>query len=249
MKTEWNYSELAEAYLRRPGYSSEALRQVFSRVQLIESSKACDVGAGVGHLTLELASTGSAVTAVEPNDEMRGRGILRTQHLSNVTWIEGTAEATHLPSGAFDLVSFGSSFNVVDRAAALAECRRLLRPGGWFCCLWNHRDLSDPIQAAVERVIHNAIDNYDYGTRRENQTSFLQSSGYFDSIEEISGDVRHEVSRSEALDAWRSHATLHRQAGSAFPAIIAAIESELEKFDERVVVPYTTRIWLGKMKA
>lgn len=248
MKTEWNYSELAEAYLRRPDYSPEALEQAFQRAGLKRGSKVCDVGAGVGHLTLELAKAGFDVSAVEPNDEMRVRGMKRTESMSNVRWTEGTAEDTKQPAGAFELVSFGSSFNVVDRDKALAETKRILKPGGWFCCLWNHRDLDDPVQKGIENVIHQHVKNYDYGTRRENQTPYLEGSGYFRSIEEISGTITHQSTRGEMVEAWRSHATLHRQAGDAFPAVVTAIEKFLDTQGEKIAVPYTTRLWIAQLK-
>lgn len=74
MKTEWDYSSLAEAYLKRPRYSTEAIDKLVSLSGIAEGAQVCDVGAGVAHLTLELLQRGFKVDAVEPNDEMRRRG-------------------------------------------------------------------------------------------------------------------------------------------------------------------------------
>ena len=45
---------------------------------LTGNSRICDIGAGVAHLTIPLASRGFIVDAVEPNDSMRRNGIKRT---------------------------------------------------------------------------------------------------------------------------------------------------------------------------
>ena len=45
-----------------------------------DSSEICDVGAGVGHLTLELVKKSNVITAIEPNDAMRKIGIERTKY-------------------------------------------------------------------------------------------------------------------------------------------------------------------------
>ena len=119
MKTEWDYTDLATAYVKRPDYSDQAIDAMVRLAGLTTGGTACDVGAGVAHLTLKLAERRFTVSAVEPNDAMRGIGIQRTRELANVSWFEGTGERTGRPAGAFDLVTFGSSFNVVDRPAAL----------------------------------------------------------------------------------------------------------------------------------
>ncbi len=76
-------------------------------------------------------------------------------------------------------VLFGSSFNVVDQHAALHEVCRLLVPDGWFACMWNHRDLDDPVQLKIESIIKAAIPGYSYGSRREDPRGVIDASGYF----------------------------------------------------------------------
>ena len=70
MKTEWDYTILADAYLKRPDYSQEAIDSILKLSDINTDSKVCDVGAGVAHLTIMLAEKGISVTAVEPNDAM-----------------------------------------------------------------------------------------------------------------------------------------------------------------------------------
>jgi SAM-dependent methyltransferase len=103
-----------------------------------------DVGCGTGRLAGELLAAGHRVTAVDRLPEAlaaaragtRGVGLLR-------------ADAGRLPlrAGAFDAVTLLDVLEHVDDAAALAELRRVVRPGGLLVLtvpaapwLWSHRD-------------------------------------------------------------------------------------------------------------
>src|SRR3989338_6113223 len=122
MKTEWDYTNLADAYLKRPDYADEAIQKMLKICKLKQDDKICDIGAGVGHLAFMLAKRGYEVYAVEPNDVMRSNGIIRTQEIDledSVFWYEGSGEDTGLDPNRFSLITFGSSFNVVDRLMTL----------------------------------------------------------------------------------------------------------------------------------
>lgn len=124
---------------------------------------------------------------------MRSNGIKRTKEFANVSWYEGVGENTGMESDAFDFVTFGSSFNVCDRQLALKETARILKSGGYFACMWNHRDLEDPTQKGIEDIIKRNIEGYSYGTRREEQTEVINQSGLFEEVQFVSGRVEHEL--------------------------------------------------------
>lgn len=249
MKVAWDYTELAKAYLKRPDYSEKALEDMFKKTHMTAGKRACDVGAGVAHLTLPLLRYGLSVVAVEPNDEMRKYGSQRTEKMNDVKWIEGTGEDTRQPSDTFDLVTFGSSFNVTDRQKALQESHRILCPKGWFACMWNLRDLEDPTQKAVEDIITKHVPDYDYGTRRQDQTQTIINSGLFNTPEIIEGHTVHKVDRNEWVEAWNSHATLSRQAKDKRDLIVEEIKQEVAKrTDNTLDVPYVTKIWIAQKK-
>ena len=247
MKTEWDYTTLANAYLKRPDYAISAIGSLLKKAGCGRGSAVCDIGAGVAHLTMMLADHGLRVTAVEPNDAMRTLGISRTSALPAVHWVESTAENTKQPDSAFDLVTFGSSFNVTDRPLALKETARILRSKGWFACMWNHRRLDDPIQQEIEAIIAAHIPGYDYGTRRQDQTDVINASGLFDKVEVIEGNVMHVQSVADCIEAWYSHGTLERQAGTQFPEIVASIATFLRGLKRSSIdIPYQTRIWAAQ---
>jgi ubiquinone/menaquinone biosynthesis C-methylase UbiE len=249
MKTEWDYTTLADAYLKRPDYADAAIDAMLSIAGAEKNDKICDVGAGVAHLTLLLAARGLDVVAVEPNDAMRAIGIKRTEKLGNVRWHEGTGEATGQATQAFDVVTFGSSFNVCDRQQALKETVRILKPRGWFACMWNHRQFEEPIQAQIEVIIKARVAGYGYGTRREDQTAVIDASGLFGPVVHLDSRVMHEQTIEECVEAWRSHATLERQAGAGFHDVVAAIESYLQSLGTpSIQIPYSTNIWVAQLR-
>jgi ubiquinone/menaquinone biosynthesis C-methylase UbiE len=249
MKTEWDYTTLADAYLRRPDYAEAAIDAALLIAGSEKRDKFCDVGAGVAHLTLMLAARSLDVVAVEPNDAMRANGIKRTEKLANVRWHEGTGEATGQATQAFDMVTFGSSFNVCDRQQALKETARILMPRGWFACMWNHRQLDDPIQSQIETIIKARVSGYGYGTRREDQTVVIDASGLFGPVVHLDSRVMHEQTVEECVEAWRSHATLERQAGAAFHDVVAEIENYLHTLGtSSIQVPYSTNIWVAQLR-
>lgn len=249
MKTEWDYTTLADAYLKRPDYSTASIDAMLSIAKADKASEFCDIGAGVAHLTLMLATRSSRVVAIEPNDAMRANGIKRTQNFENVQWQEGTAESTGQISASFDMVTFGSSFNVCDRSQALKETARILKPRGWFACMWNHRQLDDPIQKRIEEIIKDQVNSYGYGTRREDQTTVIEGSGLFGPVVHLDSQVMHEQTIEECVEAWRSHATLERQAGSKFKDVVASIESFLIGLNKpKIQIPYSTNIWMAQLR-
>jgi SAM-dependent methyltransferase len=245
MQTTWDYSALAAHYDSRADYAASALDRALTGMMLSRGDRIADVGAGTGKLARPLAERGLVVHAVEPNDEMRTRGIRNTRGLP-VTWREGTGERTGLDDASVKAVTFGSSFNVVDQRTALREARRIVQPHGWFCCLWNHRDLDDPLQARIEAIIRRAISDYDYGSRREDPTPVLTLSGLFEGVQAFSAGFQVQMTRVAVLDAWRSHGTLARQAGAKFDGIVEAIGRELH--EDVVPVAYTTRGWYARFR-
>ncbi len=247
MAIEWEYAAVARSYLKRPGYAPDAISACLRVTRVAPGMRVCDVGAGTGTLTRSLVVAGLDVVALEPSAPMRGIGRSRVAASAPVKWLAGCAESMPLASGTCDVVTFGSSFNVVDRPRALQESARVLRPEGWFVCLWNHRRLDDPLQARVEELIHRLVPGYEHGIRREEQESIIAASGAFGPALQITGDVVHRVATDDYLEAWQSHLTLRRQAGSDLPRVLAAVGGLLrDEGRAEIEVPYTTRAWLAR---
>ncbi len=99
-----------------------------------------DIAGGTGDIALGILARAEAeVIVCDPGFEMLEAGVDRALdrgRVPDIRFVAGRAEALPFPSGTADActISFGLR-NVSDRAAALAEARRVLRPGGRFLCL------------------------------------------------------------------------------------------------------------------
>ncbi|MEP7041453.1 MAG: class I SAM-dependent methyltransferase [Dokdonella sp.] len=241
---DWDYSALAEHYRQRAPYAPSALHELFATIGLPARSACIDIGAGTGRLTASLLAEGLQVTAIEPNAAMRAIG---SDECPQAHWLPTRGEATGLPDRCCRLVTFGSSFNVLAADAALRESARLLRPGGWLVCLWNHRDLDDPLQAQLQAVIGGRVAGYDHGRRRDDPTPQLLAGNLFGDIVPLCGSVLHTLSCADFVDGFRAHATLIRQAGSALPDVLEALAAVLHD-RTHITVPFITRIYAARLK-
>ncbi len=242
----WDYSALAESYEHRADYAAPAIQQVVNQVMTSRPLRhALDVGAGTGKLTRPLLSAGFQVLAVEPNAAMRRAATLHAANL-RATWIAARAEALPLRDAQYEVVCFGSSFNVVSAGLALKEASRVLVDGGLLALMWNHRNLDDPLQAAIESGIRLELPKFEYGSRRTDPTESVMMSGHFQLIEHGRHPFVHRTGHENFIAGWRSHATLARAAGGAFERVVSRISAVVPKGS--IEVPFSTAVWLYRKR-
>ncbi|MDX6582912.1 MAG: hypothetical protein QOI10_2096 [Solirubrobacterales bacterium] len=127
------FASVADAYERgRPEYAPAVVGALAAELGLAGGAPVLDLAAGTGKLTRALVAGGLDVVAVEPQAEMREAlaasiGAERAR--------EGVAEAIPLDDGSVDAVTVADGFHWFDQAAALAEIRRVLSPGGGLAVL------------------------------------------------------------------------------------------------------------------
>lgn len=251
---EWNYGEQAEYYRYRPNYADRAITALVKYVGAKPNSNqyvTADVGAGTGNLTILLLKKGLHCIAIEPTPEMRTIGIEETAGFP-VEWKNGTGERTGLKDSSVNWFTMGSSFNTTDRAKTLAEAQRVLKRGGYFTCMWNHRDIEhDSIQRRVEEIIETVVPHYSRGVRREGQADYLLSSGKFNDVHYIEETQRVERTLDDYFKAWKSvknsYWDLHTKKGrGVFDEIESRVRKEFKKHPKLHLL-YTTRIWTARV--
>jgi len=189
------------------------------------STVVVDVAAGTGKLTHLLPGR---VLAVEPIEDMR-------RHL-RVPCAAGVAEALPLRPASVDVVTVAQAFHWFDEAAAAAEVRRVLRPGGGLARLWNQRDPSVEWVAALDEIIH-AHDDGAYGPPPDDRS--LPGFGpverfvcTFGQPQTVDGVVARALSTSYVAARPEVHAQVERD-----------VRALLAGFPERFDLPHTCEVF------
>ena len=134
------FASVAGAYERgRPDYAPAVVGALVAELGIAPDAPVLDLGAGTGKLSRALLAAGLDVVAVEPQAALRET---LAAHVGIERALEGRAEAIPLPDDAVDAVTVADAFHWFDQAAALAEIRRVLRPGGGLAVLWTAPDWS-----------------------------------------------------------------------------------------------------------
>jgi SAM-dependent methyltransferase len=240
------FSDRADDYKKyRPSYPREAIDAIVEGLGAPALLVGADVGAGTGISSVLLAERGVKVFAVEPNPAMRNAA---TPH-AGITWVEGTAEATTLARDSMDLLLCAQAFHWFRAPEALAEFRRVLRPGGRLILMWNDRDETDPLTAAYGRAIEEAADKspgfFDH-TRAE---TFMESP--------LFGDQRERVFRyaqphdKDGLIGRALSASYIPKSGAASDRLVQRLSEIHGRFADAngmVQLRYNTKVFMGEKR-
>jgi ubiquinone/menaquinone biosynthesis C-methylase UbiE len=131
----------------------EVYDSLVGRAQIAQGSRVLDVGTGTGEVALRLCrlvGTRGRVVAIDAQPEMleiAGRKA-KDSGSNNIEFKEMSMEDMNLPDGSFDSVVGNYSLCCcLDYEATLAECHRVLKPGGRLT--YNHGGSSGPLPYQV----------------------------------------------------------------------------------------------------
>jgi ubiquinone/menaquinone biosynthesis C-methylase UbiE len=136
------FDELADAYeAGRSGYSTE-LYNTLVGYGLNPRLSVIDVACGTGLASRPLIENGFHVTGIDISEPMLEKARVRFPG----TWIKGSAEQIPFPDGNFDVAICAQSIHHLDRAAAMAEMVRVVKPGGIIAVWWKVLSGEDPVK-------------------------------------------------------------------------------------------------------
>jgi SAM-dependent methyltransferase len=138
-----------------------------------------DLGTGTGNAARVFAARGARVVGVDPSPPLLAQAArLATAAGLDVTWRHARAEETTLPDASADVITASQAWHWFDRPRAIAEARRVLRPGGTIAILhfdWlslpgsvveltlslvDHHRAGAPPPIAADGICHNGVYPY-----------------------------------------------------------------------------------------
>ena len=244
------FSDRVENYTRyRPGYPAEVLEILQDQCGLLRRHVVADVASGTGLFTRLLLENGNKVFAVEPNTEMREAGERMLEGCRDLVSINGTAEATGLPSASVDFVTAAQAAHWFDKRRARTEFVRILKPGGWCVLIWHERrtDATEFLRDYEQLLLGYGTDYKD--VRHEHTTAtiheFYAPATFRESVVEyrqqfdFDGLVGRLLSSSYApLEGHPNYEPMMRELERIFRAHARSGKIEFE---------YTTRVFYGKL--
>lgn len=129
---EVDWARTVEGYaIWRPGYPVSFFHRLAGLGIGTAAQRILDLGTGTGVLAREFARRGAEVIGLDLNEELldAARRLADEEQVA-VTWLRAPAEATGLPTASVDVVCASEAWGYFDVPRAVAEVRRLLRPGG-----------------------------------------------------------------------------------------------------------------------
>ena len=234
--------------LHRAGFPVELIDRLTARGIARPDARVVDLGTGTGSLARLFAQHGCDVTGVDiaPSLIEQARRLDREAGVE-IDYVERPAEATELPSAAFDVVSAGQCWHWFDRPAAAREVARLLvSAGSVVIAHFDWLPIAGNVVAATEEIILRYNPQWPYAARAGLYPQWLtdlQTAGFLD-IETFSFDVMASYSREAWVGRVRASAPI---AGTLGEEAVRACSNELtamlaESFPgDPLAVPH--RVW------
>jgi SAM-dependent methyltransferase len=139
----------------RPSYPPALLDALADAGWLGGRTDCADIGAGTGRFSdLLLAREVGSVAAIDPSRDMLA--VLSAKHRGDrrLRALVGSAEATGLPDASVDFIASAQAFHWFEPLSTRAEWRRILRPQGRVCLLWNNRSETGGAMPAIEELLN-----------------------------------------------------------------------------------------------
>jgi SAM-dependent methyltransferase len=239
-----DFGPAAEDYARyRTGFPPEFFTRLAALGVGSPGQRIADLGTGTGALARELAAAGCAVTGVDVAPELLDQARdLGTAAGVDVTYRVAPAEDTGLPGGQWDVVTAAQCWHWFDAPRAVAEVRRLLRPGG-VVVLCSRDYVLDPgnVCEASERLILTHNPGWPMAGSPGTHDEWAAGLTGFTDLETFTFDV--DVPYTHA--AWRGRMRSSNGVAATLPADrVAAFDTDLARLlrdrfpDEPLRVPH-----------
>jgi SAM-dependent methyltransferase len=222
----------------RPSYPPAAIDLLRRELGVGAGARVCDLAAGTGKLTRLLVATGADVVAVEPVAGMRAQ---LAETVPEVEILDGTAEQLPFGDQSLDALTVAQAFHWFRLDEALAEIRRVLRPGGGLAVLFNQRDDREHWVAAMNEVLQ-------WHQRTVSEFHHLDWAGLlgghgYGEVRDATFEWSQPVTRELLAARVRSVSYVATEPDDVQRDYVDRVLAVVDGVDEPFDLPYITRVW------
>ncbi|MEO6799214.1 MAG: class I SAM-dependent methyltransferase [Rhodanobacter sp.] len=245
------FSSRVDDYVRyRPDYPAALLGWLQHEHGVDSHWHVADMGAGTGISCKMFLDAGFDVTAVEPNDAMRGAAEQWLHDYGKFVATKGTAAATGLSDASVDLITVAQAFHWFDEQLVRREFARILRPGGLVAIWWNSRRLAGtPFLAGYEALLLKYSSEYGRVAERYADDARMRAwfgagfrgSAHFDHGQQLDFDALRGRLMSSSYAPLAGHAQHESMLRALRDLFDNCAQQGTASFD------YDTRIFVGEL--
>ena len=190
-KTTQRYNKTAAAYEDRWGnYLDHTHRRFLESIEIEPNDTILDLSCGTGLLAKHIIERGDSFQQLVLNDvavDMQDHGRKRFKNRTDVSFTSFSAEAIDQPANHFDKIFSLSAFhNYPQQNKVLAQCHRILKPGGQLFILdWNRSGLFHFKNWVIKMMVPERVDSR--------------------SSDEIMAMLREQHFKITSVDEWYNH--------------------------------------------
>ncbi len=239
------FDSLAENYdAGRIGYANEVYNHLVD-FGLNLKHRIVDIGCGTGLASGPLIDNNFTVAGVDPSEPMLAYAKRR---YPNAEWVVGTAEKLPFGDASFDAAISAQTIHRVDRAAAIAEIRRVLKPNGVVAIWWKNLMGDDAVKTIRDASAQEVGIQIPPSGLNGGFKEFYAAAWRDQTLRII--PWRASMPLSQVVEMERSRADVRDRAGNRSDMYFAAFERRLnERFGQgnpHVPVAYMHYLYLAK---
>lgn len=244
------FSNRVDNYVKyRPDYPKEIFAFLEKEIGFNKDFTVADIGSGTGILTQLFLDYGNTVYAVEPNEAMR----IKAEELLNVSSkfisVDATAEQTTFKDASINLITVAQAFHWFDVVTTKAEFKRILKPNGYCCLIWNERLVNSAFEKAYEQLLFDY--SLDYSKVDHKNINEEKIAAFYAPQQFVTGIFSNQqVFNFEGLKGrLLSSSYAPDETHPKHKAMIEQLNKIFEDFKENGFVQfnYDTKVYVGKL--